>query len=52
MYKYFEDDPLSTFTNNFGSLKKTDVATIQFVTKPLGQGWNNKAKKAAGLIAK
>ncbi len=52
MYKYFEDDPLSTFTNNFGSLKKTDVATIQFVMKPLGHGWNKKAKKAAWLLAK
>lgn len=52
MYKYFEDDPLSTFTNNFGSLKKTDVASIQFVTKPLGHGWNKKAKNAAGLLAK
>lgn len=35
-YKYFEDDPLSSFTNNFGSLQKTDVASIQFVLKPLG----------------
>lgn len=52
MYKYFEDDPLSTFTNNFGSLKKTDVAAIQFVMKPLGHNWNKKAKKAAGLLAK
>jgi Type IV secretory system Conjugative DNA transfer len=52
MYKYFEDDPLSTFTNNFGSLKKTDVACIQFVTKPLGHGWNKKAKNASSLIAK
>jgi hypothetical protein len=51
-YKYFEDDPLSTFTNNFGSLKKTDVATIQMVLKPLGQSWNRKAKKAASLVAK
>jgi Type IV secretory system Conjugative DNA transfer len=51
-YKYFEDDPLSSFTNNFGSLKKTDVATIQFVLKPLGHGWNKKAKKAAWLVAK
>lgn len=34
-YKYFEDDPLSSYTNNFGSLKKTDVATIQWVLKPL-----------------
>ena len=51
-YKYFEDDPLSTFTNNFWSLKKTDVATIQLVMKPLGQSWNRKAKKAAGMVAK
>jgi hypothetical protein len=51
-YKYFEDDPLSTFTNNFGSLKKTDVASIQMVMKPLGQSWNRKAKKAASLVAK
>lgn len=51
-YKYFEDDPLSSFTNNFGSLKKGDSASIQFVLKPLGHGWNRKAKKAAGLVAK
>ncbi len=51
-YKYFEDDPLSTFTNNFGSLKKTDVASVQFVIKPLGHSWNRKAKKAASLVAK
>jgi hypothetical protein len=51
-YKYFEDDPLSSFTNNFWSLQKTDVASIQMVIKPLGQSWNRKAKKAAGLVAK
>lgn len=51
-YKYFEDDPLSSFTNNFGSLKKTDVASIQYVLKPLSRSWNKKAKKAAGLVAK
>jgi Type IV secretory system Conjugative DNA transfer len=51
-YKYFEDDPLSTFTNNFGSLKKTDVAAIQVVLKPLGHSWNRKAKNAASLVAK
>lgn len=51
-YKYFEDDPLSSFTNNFWSLKKTDVASIQIVAKPLGHSWNRKAKKAAGLVAK
>ena len=46
-YKYFEDDPLSSFTNNFGSLKKTDVASLQFVLKPLSPRWNKRAKKAA-----
>ncbi|GAB0175282.1 MAG: hypothetical protein HHAS10_11610 [Candidatus Altimarinota bacterium] len=51
-YKYFEDDPLSSFTNNFGSLKKTDVASVQMVMKPLGHSWNRKAKRAAGLVAK
>lgn len=51
-YKYFEDDPLSSYTNNFGSLKKNDVATIQWVIKPLGQKWNRRAKDAARLVAK
>lgn len=51
-YKYFEDDPLSTMTNNFGSLKKTDKAALQIVVKPRGSSWNTKAKKAASLVAK
>lgn len=51
-YKYFEDDPLSTYTNNFGSLKKTDVACIQWVIKPLGASWTRRTKKAARLVAK
>lgn len=51
-YKYFEDDPLSSYTNNFGSLKKTDVACIQWVAKPLGASWNRRAKDAARLVAK
>ena len=51
-YKYFEDDPLSSFTNNFWSLKKTDVAAIQIVLKPLSHSWNKKAKNAAWLVAK
>jgi hypothetical protein len=51
-YKYFEDDPLSSYTNNFGSLKKTDVACIQWVVKPLGESWNRRSKKAARLVAK
>lgn len=51
-YKYFEDDPLSTFTNNFGTLKRTDRAAFQIVIKPLGASWNKRAKNAANLTSK
>lgn len=51
-YKYFEDDPLSTLTNNFGTLKKTDSAALQFVIKPRGSSWNKHAKISAGKVAK
>jgi hypothetical protein len=51
-YKYFEDDPLSSFTNAFGSLKKEDKAIFQLVLKPVGAKWNKKAKHAAGEVAK
>lgn len=51
-FKYFEDDPLSTFTNSFGSLKHTDKAVLQIVAKPRGSWWNRKAKKAANLVSK
>lgn len=51
-YKYFEDDPLSTLTNNFGTLKKFDNAALQFVIKPRGSGWNRHAKNAASQVAK
>lgn len=51
-YKYLEDDPLNSLTNVFGGLTKNDKAVFQMVLKPLGSGWNKKAKKAAGLVAK
>lgn len=51
-YKYFEDDPLSSLTNNIGNLKKEDHAVVQLIIKPVGSGWNRKAKKAASLVAK
>lgn len=51
-YKYFEDDPLSSLTNAFGMLKKTDKAVYQIVVKPLSSSWNKKAKKAASLLSK
>ncbi len=51
-FKYFEDDPLSTFTNNFGTLKHTDKAVLQIIAKPRSSWWNKKAKKAANLVAK
>lgn len=51
-YKYFEEDPLSTFTNVFGGLKKTDIAVYQIIAKPLSHGYNRKAKKIAGDYSK
>lgn len=51
-YKYFEDDPLGTFTNVFGGLKKTDVAVYQIIAKPLSHRYNNKAKDIAGQYSK
>lgn len=51
-YKYFEDDPLSSLTNNIGNLKKTDHAVFQLIIKPVGSSWNRKAKKAASDVAK
>jgi hypothetical protein len=51
-YKYFEEDPLTTFTNVFGGLKKTDVAVYQIVAKPLSHHYNSKAKEIAGLYSK
>lgn len=51
-YKYFEDDPLSSLTNNIGNLKKTDHAVFQMIIKPVGSSWNRKAKKAASEVAK
>jgi len=51
-YKYFEEDPLTTFTNVFGGLKKTDVAVYQIVAKPLSHSYNDKAKEIAGLYSK
>lgn len=51
-FKSFEDDPLSTFTNAFGTLKRTDKAAFQIIVKPRSSWWNKKAKKAANLTAK
>lgn len=51
-YKYFEEDPLSTFTNVFGNLKTTDVAVFQLIVKPLSHRYNSKAKKIASQYSK
>lgn len=51
-YKYFEEDPLSNLTSNFGSLSRKDSAVFQVVLKPVGEGWNKKAKKVARRYSK
>lgn len=51
-YKYFEDDPLSSITNAFGTLQKDDKAVYQIVIKPMWRWYSKKAKKTAHLVAK
>ena len=51
-YKYFEEDPLTTFTNVFGGLKSTDVAVFQITAKPLSHSYNKKAKDVASQYSK
>ncbi len=51
-YKYFEEDPLTTFTNVFSGLKQTDVAVYQVIAKPLSHRYNKKAKEIASLYSK
>ena len=51
-YKYLEDDPINNFTNVFGWLNKDDKAVFQMVIKPEPSSYNEKAKKAASLVAK
>ena len=50
-YKYFEEDPLGTFTNVFGGLKNR-CGCLQITAKPLSHHYNTKAKEIAGLYSK
>lgn len=51
-FKYLEDDPINNFTNVFGGLDKEDKAVYQVVIKPVNSKWNQKALKAARMVAK
>jgi len=51
-FKYLEDDPINNFTNVFGGLDKDDMAVYQVVIKPTSSKWNQKALKAARMVAK
>lgn len=51
-FKYLEDDPINNFTNVFGGLRKDDKAVYQVVIKPVNSKWNQKALKAARMVAK
>ncbi len=51
-YKYFEEDPLTTFSNVFGGLKQTDIAVYQITAKPLSHRYNKKAKDIAREYSK
>ena len=51
-FKYLEDDPINNFTNVFWGLNRDDKAIYQVVIKPTSSRWNQKALKAARLVAK
>lgn len=51
-FKYLEDDPINNFTNVFGGLDKDDKAVYQVVIKPISSKWNQKAMRAASMVAK
>jgi len=51
-FKYLEDDPINNFTNVFWGLDKDDKAVYQVVIKPVSSKWNQKAMRAAGMVAK
>ena len=51
-YKYFEEDPLSNISSNFGTLLRTDTAIFQITIKPEWEGFNKKAKKVASQYSK
>lgn len=51
-FKYLEDDPINNFTNVFWGLDKEDKAVYQVVIKPVNSKWNEKALRAASLVAK
>jgi len=51
-FKYLEDDPINNFTNVFGGLDRDDKAVYQVVIKPTTSSWNQKALKAARMVAK
>ncbi len=46
-YQHLKSDPLNTITNAFSKLKTDEGAAVQFVLRPVKQGWQHKVQKEA-----
>ncbi len=46
-YQQLKSDPLNTITNAFSKLKVDEGAAVQFVLRPVAQGWQHKLQEEA-----
>ncbi len=46
-YQQLKTDPLNTITNAFSKLKTDEGAAVQFVLRPVRQGWQHKVEEEA-----
>ncbi len=46
-YQQLKSDPLNTITNAFSKLKNDEGAAVQFVLRPVKQGWQRKMQEAS-----
>jgi hypothetical protein len=49
-YQHLKTDPLNNITNAFSKLKLEEGAAIQFVVRPVAQGWQHKVEAEAKKI--
>ncbi len=49
-YQQLKSDPLNSITNAFSKLKTDEGAAVQFVLRPIKQGWQNKLQKEASEL--
>ncbi len=51
-YRRMGDDPINNVIDGLRNISKYDTANIVMTIKPLGESWNNRAKKKIDLLYK